>query len=110
MKYSLIAAAILSGTLAAAPAAQAGGVDVGISIGIPGIVLGGPAIYSPPPPRHYRPPVVVVPEPVYVPAPGYYTRGWSDRGHHARGDRRHWKKSWQAYGGQPGRGHGWRHN
>uniref|UniRef100_UPI0033429027 virulence factor n=1 Tax=Castellaniella defragrans TaxID=75697 RepID=UPI0033429027 len=53
-------------------------VNVGISIGIPGLMYPAPGYYYEPPPRHiHRPRVVVVPEPVYVPAPRW---GWSDRG------------------------------
>ncbi|MBV2180106.1 MAG: hypothetical protein KUL86_02600 [Castellaniella sp.] len=106
MKKSIIAAVLLAGALAAGPAAQAGDVDVGISIGIPGVVWGGPAYY-PPPPRYYRrPPVVVVPEPVYVPGPGYYRQGWVDRGHYDRYQRRYWKKHWDHDRGHRGRGWG----
>lgn len=106
MKKGIIAIALLAGALAAGPAAQAGNVDVGISIGIPGIIVGSPGYYypPPPPPHYHRPPVVVVPQPVYVPGPGY-RQGWNDRGHYDRHERKHWKKY-----GAPGRyyrGRGW---
>ncbi|HET8596731.1 MAG TPA: hypothetical protein VFM22_03145 [Castellaniella sp.] len=104
MKKSIIAAALLAGALAAGPAAHAGDIDVGISIGIPGVIWGGPAYYPPPPPRyyHHRPRVIVVPEPVYVPGPGY-RRGWVDRGHYDRHERKYWK-----HYDKRGHGHGHR--
>ncbi len=48
MKKGIVAAALFAGALMAGPAAHAGDVDVGISIGIPGFVWGGPAYYPPP--------------------------------------------------------------
>lgn len=104
MKKTLLALTFALGSLAAAPmAAQAGGVSVGISIGVPGIVWGGPVYYAPPPPPayYYEPaPVVVVPQRVYVPGPGYYY-GWRGRGHHDR----YVAQRWDRHGG----GHGWNH-
>lgn len=103
MKKSIAAAALFAGALVAGQAAHAGDVDVGISIGIPGFIWGGPAYY-PPPPRHYhRPRVIVVPEPVYVPGPGYRA-GWEDRGHYDRHPRRYWKENWKHDRGHRGRG------
>jgi len=106
MKKSIFAAILCAGALmAAGPAAHAGDVDVGISIGVPGVIWGGPAYYPPPPPRYYhpRPRVVVVPERVYVPGPGY-RQGWHDRGHYDH----HWKGR-GPHGVPPGhRGRGWR--
>lgn len=93
MKKGIVAATLLAGALMAGPAAQAGDVDVGISIGIPGVIWDGPAYY--PPPRYYhRPRLVVVPEPVYAPGPGYI-QGWVDRGHYDRHQKKHWKKGWK---------------
>ena len=118
MKKSIVAAALFAGVLMAGPAAHAGDVDVGgtaigisagdvdvgISIGIPGVIWGGPAYYPPPPPRYYhRPRVVVVPEPVYVPGPGY-RQGWADRGHYDRHQRKYWKENWKHDRGHRGRG------
>jgi hypothetical protein len=104
MKKGIITAVLLAGALAAGPAAQAGDIDVGISIGVPGVILGGPAYYPPPPPRYYhRPRVVVVPEPVYVPGPAY-RHGWVDRGYYERHDRKYWKKHWKHDRGYRGRG------
>lgn len=104
MKKAMLAAALVIGAMAAGPVAQAGGVNLGISIGVPGVVWGGPAYYPPPPPPRYyytRPPVVVVPEPVYVPGPAYYG-GWRGHGHWEhrggprwnghRGDRGYWRR------------------
>ncbi|MFC4298376.1 MAG: hypothetical protein WBF84_03130 [Castellaniella sp.] len=102
MKKSIVAAGLLAGVLMAGPAAHAGDVDVGISIGIPGVVWGGPAYYPPPPPPYYRPRVVVVPEPVYGPGPGYYRQGWKDRERYERHQRKQWKKYMKHR-----RGHGW---
>ncbi len=50
MRKSIIAAVLLTGALVGGPVAQAGDIDVGISIGIPGMIWGGPAYYPPPPP------------------------------------------------------------
>jgi hypothetical protein len=80
------------GALAAGPAAQAADWDVGIAIGIPGIVAGPPVYYAPPPP-----PVVVVPEPAYVPGPPYY---YYDKHYYKHAEKR-WKKQqkkmWKEY-------------
>lgn len=104
MTKIIAAIALVAGVLIGAPAAQAD-VDVGISIGVPGIFWGGPAYY-PPPPRYYYPPrVVVVPERVYGPGYGYY-RSWGDRGHYAaRGDRRWGPRDYRGYRGPRGHGH-----
>ncbi len=72
-KYFIMAAgSIASATLmmVAVPAA-AGGVDVGINIGLPGFF---PApVYVPSPPVYVQPgPVYVQPEPVYVETPPFY--------------------------------------
>ncbi|WP_417276211.1 virulence factor [Castellaniella sp.] len=102
MKKALIATILcMGGLLATAPAAQAGDVDIGVSIGIPGVIWGSPSYY--PPRHHHRPRVVVVPEPVYVPGPGY-RMGWADRGHYDRHERKHWKKKWKHNRGHHGRG------
>jgi hypothetical protein len=74
-------------------------VDVGINVGVPGVIYGGPAYvapppvyYAPPPPVYYGP-RYVAPPPVYVyGGPRYYhgpgrwdhRRGW-DRGYRGRG-------------------------
>lgn len=105
MKKAMFAAALVIGAMAAGPVAQAGGVSLGIAIGVPGVVWGGPAYYPPPPPPAYyygTPPIVVAPRPVYVPAPGYYY-GWGGHRHWDRdrrggerwghrGDRGHWRR------------------
>ncbi|MFV0284135.1 MAG: hypothetical protein ACK5JE_10125 [Castellaniella sp.] len=102
MKKSFFAAALFAGALMAGPTAQAGDVDVGISIGIPGFFWGGPAYYPPPPPpprRVYRPRVVV------VPGPGYYRHGWTNHRHDDRAQRKYGKDGWkQNRGGHRGRG------
>ena len=107
MKKGIVAAVLCVGALMAGPVAHAGDVDVGISIGIPGVVWGGPAYYPPPPPRYvHRPRVIVVPEPVYVHGPGY-RHGWVERGHFDRHGGKHWK-SHGKHGVPPGhRGRGW---
>ncbi|MGB3741497.1 MAG: hypothetical protein WA968_05500 [Castellaniella sp.] len=103
MKKALIATILcMGGLLATAPAAQAD-VDIGVSIGIPGVIWGSPDYYYPPRPYYHRPRVVVVPEPVYVPGP-VYRMGWADRGHYDRHERRHWKKNWKHNRGHRGRG------
>ena len=88
MKKAMLAAALVIGAMAAGPVAQAGGVSLGVSIGIPGVVVGGPVYYAPPPPPppayYYGPPAVVVaPRPVYVPGPRYYY-GWRGPRHYDR--------------------------
>ncbi|MFT0532853.1 virulence factor [Castellaniella hirudinis] len=109
MKKSIVAAAVFAGALMAGPAAHAGDVDIGISIGIPGVTRGGPTYYyaPPPPPRrrhhHDRPRVVVVPGPAYVAGPGYRP-GWADRGHYDRHPHQYRKENWKHNRGH--RGHG----
>ncbi|WP_454721898.1 MULTISPECIES: hypothetical protein [Cupriavidus] len=80
-------------------------VNVGLSIGVPGVVVGGPAYY--PAPAYVAPPVVVAPAPVYYgpppvvvrPAPVYYGPGYYGPRYYGRG-----------YYGPPGRwGHEHRH-
>lgn len=78
------AAALAIGALVAGPTVQAADVDVGISIGVPGLLFGAPAYYLPPPP----PPVVVVPQPVYVPGAPYY---YYDKHAYKHAEKR-WKK------------------
>src|SRR5690606_34492251 len=90
MKNGIVAAALFAGALMAGPAAHAGDVDVGISIGIRGCIWGGPAYYPPPPRHHHCPRSVVVPLPVYVHGFGY-RQGWMDRDHSDRHPPKHWK-------------------
>lgn len=91
MKKIISAAALAIGTLMIWPTAQAGDVDVGISIGIPGFGFGGPAYY-PPPPR-----VVVVPEPVYVPEVPYYYYDRHAYKHAEKRWKKHQKRMWKEY-------------
>jgi len=90
MKRWLIALGVL-GALAAGPAAAR--VDVGISIGIPGVILGGPAYYPPPvvyhpPPVYVAPPRVVVSPPAAVYYQGSHRPYYSNKWHRPPG---HWK-------------------
>ncbi|MDF3883452.1 hypothetical protein [Cupriavidus basilensis] len=115
MKRWLLAGLALLGALASGAAMAH--VSVGVAIGVPGVVVGGPAYYPPPAyvagppvvmapaPVYYGPPPVVVrPAPVYYgpgPAyygPRYYGRGYYGRGYYGRG-----------YYGPPGHGHDHRH-
>lgn len=106
MKKIFLSAALALGALALVPVAQAGGVSLGISIGVPGVVWGGPVYYAPPPPPppsyYYYPPapVVVAPRPVYGYGygPGFYL-GWHDGGHHGRRGARHWDRSHHNFKG-----------
>ena len=100
MNKWLIAGATAAG-LVISSAAMAR-VDVGISIGVPGVVYPAapvyvappppvyvaPApVYAPPPPVYYRPAPVYVAPPVIYPAPVYYRGGgryWHDRGGYYR--------------------------
>lgn len=109
MKKAMLAAALVISAMVAGPVAQAGGVHLGISIGVPGVILGGPAYYYPPPPPppvyYYGPPAVVMaPRPVYGPAPGYYYgwRGWRGHGHYDRHVGERWGRD---HGHHEGRGH-----
>ena len=75
-------------------------VDVGISIGIPGVIYSEPDFYYPPPVRYVeRPRVIVVPERVYSPVPVYRSRYYRDeyrgRGHYKSG--KHWKEHKHEY-------------
>ncbi len=89
MKESILAAALTIGALVIGPTAQAGDIDLGVVIGIPGIVLGGPIYYPPPPPS-----VVLVPQPVYGYGPGapyYYDK------HAEKRWKKHQEKRWEEY-------------
>jgi hypothetical protein len=105
MKRWLLAGLALLGALASGAAMAH--VSVGVAIGVPGVVVGGPAYY--PPPAYYAPPpVVVAPAPVYYgpppmvvrPAPVYYggPAYYYGRGYYGRPGRwdhdrghRHWR-------------------
>lgn len=77
-------------TLGASGAAMAGGLNVGVNIGIPAPVYVAPApVYAPPPPP--PPPVVYQPAPVYYGGPsiviGWHgDRYWDGRRYWARDD------------------------
>ena len=82
-------------------------VDVGINIGIPGVIYSEPDFYYPPPVRYVeRPRVIVVPERVYSPVPVYRSRYYHDeyRGRHYKHDK-HWKshKHEHRHGNRRGR-------
>ncbi|MFY4261665.1 virulence factor [Achromobacter xylosoxidans] len=110
MKKWLIAGAGVAGLLISSVALAR--VDVGISIGIPGVVYPAPVyappapvyvapapVYAPPPPVYYRPAPVYVAPPVVYPAPVYIRGGgyWGPRGHWRGPDRGYYH----------GRGGGW---
>jgi hypothetical protein len=82
---ALIAAPLVLG----APAAMAR-VDVGIDVGIPGLVVAPPVMVAPPPVAYAAPPVYAAPPPVVV-APGPYVAAngywWYDQWGH-----RHWRR------------------
>jgi len=87
MKKLLLAFAATAALMATAPAMAR--VDVGISIGIPGLIYTAPDYYYyPPPPVRYieRPRVIVVPErhyrPVRAHGPRYYRESYRDNPHH----------------------------
>ncbi|CAM5197537.1 hypothetical protein CDEF62S_03089 [Castellaniella defragrans] len=100
MKKAMLAAALVLGAMAAGPVAQAGGVNLGISIGVPGVIIGGPPVYyaPPPPPAYYYgpPAVVVAPGPVYVPGPRYY--GWRGPRYYGRHVDARWGRHWNGHG------------
>jgi hypothetical protein len=100
----------LVGALAigASSAAMAGGLNVGINVGIPAPVYVAPApVYAPPPPP--PPPVVYQPAPVIVGGPAIYI-GW--HGDRYWDGRRYWNRNdWYRYhggyrGGYHDHGHG----
>jgi len=78
----ILVAGILAGVAALTSSAAFARVDVGIGIGIPGVVVAAPPpVYYEPAPVYMAPPppVVVAPRPVVV-APGYgYYDGWRGR-------------------------------
>jgi len=88
----LCAVAAVAG-LSAAPA-MAGGVSVGVNIGVPAYVAPAPVYVAPAPvyvrpaPVYAAPPPVVVyrPAPVYAPGPVYVERDYY------RGGPRHWRR------------------
>ncbi|MHA7681087.1 hypothetical protein [Cupriavidus sp. PET2-C1] len=108
MKRWWLAGLALLGALASGAAMAH--VSVGVAIGVPGVVVGGPAYYPPPvvmapaPVYYGPPPVIVQPAPVYYgygPGPGYYGpryygrgyygRGYYGRGYYGPGHGRHWR-------------------
>lgn len=103
MKRSVLIGAATAAIMASGAAMAH--VDVGISIGVPGVVYTSPppVYYAPPPPVYYAPPpvryverprVIVVPQravPVY-PRGHYYREGWRHAKHHYREDHRGWKR------------------
>lgn len=73
--------------------AHAGGISVGVSIGLP-VFVAAPVyyepVYYPPPPVYYAPRVVYAP-PVYY-APRVVYSSYHRHGHHSdRGHRGHWR-------------------
>ncbi|AME24406.1 MULTISPECIES: hypothetical protein [Burkholderiaceae] len=87
-------------------AAHAGGVHLGINIGIPAPVYVAPQPYYAPPP----PPVVYQPAPVYAPPPvviGWYgNRYYDGRRYWARDDWYRHNGGGRGYYGGPQHGHG----
>ncbi|MGS1117560.1 hypothetical protein [Castellaniella sp. UC4442_H9] len=94
MKKNLSAVALVFGVLMAGPAAHAGGVDLSIGIGVPGVVFGGPPVYYAPPPPPPR--VVVVPDPVYVPGVPYYYDEHAYK-HAKKRWRKQQERAWKEY-------------
>jgi hypothetical protein len=85
-------------------------VDVGISIGVPPVIIGGPVyaapaapVYVAPPPVYVAPaPIYVAPRPVYVaPRPYYYPRPV-----YYHGGPRYYRERWDGHGHGRGHGHG----
>lgn len=94
-------AVLIAGAHLGVPAAHAGNVSWGISIGVPfpAPVYVAPApVYYPPPPVYYAPPPpvyyaprVVYPAPVFVGGHWHGHRHWHGHGHGHRGHRGHWR-------------------
>jgi hypothetical protein len=113
--------AIVAGLATGASSAAMAHVDVGVNIGVPGVVLAAPEpVYAPPPPP---PPPVYEPAPVVVVSPGWYgdryydghrywaRREWEERHHDprewhdARGPHGDWHGDWHGHDDGPhGRG------
>ena len=96
MKKWFIAGVGAAGLLMASAAMAR--VDIGVSIGIPGVVYGAPVyvapqpVYvAPPPPVHYHPAPVYRPRYVH-PVPVYYG---GHKGHHKH--KKHWKHSHKGH-------------
>jgi hypothetical protein len=98
-KYILSAAAGLALLAGSLTAAHAGGVSVGVSIGIPfpaPIYVGpapayypAPVYYAPPAPVYYAPRAYYAPPVYYAPRPVFVGRGFYGHGH--GGHRGHWR-------------------
>lgn len=75
-------------TLSFAPSAQAHGVRVGISIGVP-----LPVVVAPAPVYYYPEPVYYAPPPVYYAPPAYYAPRviYTRPSHHRHHHHRHWR-------------------
>ena len=87
---SWLSAAVIGSALVFGASAASARVDVGIGIGIPPLVVGGP-VYAAPPPVVYAPPPVAYAAPAYgygYPAPyvgGFWvTDQWGHRHWHRR--------------------------
>lgn len=92
MKRFILAGAATVALMCSATASA--DVDIGVSIGIPGVIWGAPPVVVAERPRYYyppvryvqRPPVVVVQEPRYKwrghERHGHYWGGHYDKGHH----------------------------
>ncbi len=87
MKKLTIAMMTAAGLMVSASALAR--VDVGVNIGVPGVIYGPPpVVYAPPPPVYYAPAPVVVAPPV-VAGGGYY---WSH-------GRRYYRGPYRGHGG-----------
>ena len=88
VRSTVLSLAATAGFMALAATPAAARVDIGISLGLPGIVAPAPVVVAPPPvvyapPSIYPAPVVVYPQPV-VPVRGHWV--YDRRGH------RYWRR------------------
>lgn len=108
LKRVVLAAAVLLGCAAVAPAFARSHVSVGIGINVPGVSIGysdgyrpyyRPAYYGYGGPVYYRPAprVVYYDEPVVVERPVYVRRVYEDRGYYSDGYRsRHYRDDYDG--------------
>ncbi|TKC87776.1 hypothetical protein FAZ69_15970 [Trinickia terrae] len=92
-----IAIALIAGAGIGTSSVALAHVDIGVDIGVPGVV------YAPAPVYEAPPPVIYAPQPAVVVAPGWYDDRYYD-GH------RYWeRREWEEHHDH-GWHHGWRHD
>jgi hypothetical protein len=107
-KNRWLSLAIVAGVGIGASSGALAHVDVGVNIGVPGVVYAPEPVYAPPPP----PPVYApAPPPVVVVSPGWYGERYYDG--HRYWERREWeerhddRREWREARGPHGHDNGW---